>query len=259
MKSTIVLFLYLTCLNIFCAHNVYAQSVIIGLKGGISIPNLTAPASANNPLNTGYSSSLGPDFALYGEYKWKGDFSLELAVEYSSQGGKKNGVQAVPVPPVLVPEFPTGQVPPYLWANFDGEAKLNYLLIPVLAKYSFKISQGSPFHFYVEAGPFVGFVMSAKTTTSGSGNVYSDKELMHPLLPQAISFDATTDIKDQLHSANFGIEGNVGFVYGFGRNSIFVEAGGNYGFINIQKDPANGENHTGAATVRLGFSHRMGH
>ncbi len=40
----------------------------LGLQGGVSIPNLSASGSENNPLNTGYSSRLGPEFAIFGEY-----------------------------------------------------------------------------------------------------------------------------------------------------------------------------------------------
>ena len=69
----------------------------IGIKGGISIPNLTTGGSDHNPLNTGYSSSFGPDFAVFYECLISKKFSLLTQLEYSAQGGKKDGFQAFPV------------------------------------------------------------------------------------------------------------------------------------------------------------------
>jgi hypothetical protein len=72
------------------------------------------------------------------------------------------------------------------------------------------------------------------------------------------SFDASSDIKDQLHKTNFGIDGDIGFSYGFGQarqHSLFVQAGGNYGFLNIQKGTDNGKNHVGAAVANLGYAY----
>ena len=74
----------------------------------------------------------------------------------------------------------------------------------------------------------------------------------------AQSFDNTQDIKDQLNSTNFGVEGNIGLNYAFGQNNLFFEIGGNYGFLNIQKGTTNGKNNTGAATIVLGYSYWLG-
>jgi len=38
-----------------------------------------------------------------------------------------------------------------------------------------------------------------------------------------------------------------------GSGKLFLEGGGNYGFIPIQKDDANGNNNTGAGTVTAGY------
>jgi hypothetical protein len=48
--------------------NVDAQDVALGIRGGISIPNLSAGSNNQNPLNTGYSSRLGPDFGVFAEF-----------------------------------------------------------------------------------------------------------------------------------------------------------------------------------------------
>ncbi len=73
----------------------------------------------------------------------------------------------------------------------------------------------------------------------------------------AVQFDSTGDIKKQLHTGNFGIEGNAGILYRLKSVSYFVEAGGNYGFVNLQKNTRNGINYTGALIFRIGISYGL--
>jgi hypothetical protein len=233
----------------FFSNSTRAQNIALGVRGGISIPNLTSGGSDQNPLNTGYSSRLGPEFGVFAEFKFSDLFSLEPMVEYSSQGGKKDGMQAFPNPGAGMPQQPT-----YLYADFNSEAKLNYLRIPVLAKFGYTFKESS-FRIYADAGPFVAFLLSAKQVTTGNSQIYLDPSGQQPLPGGSQSFDNTQDLKDQLNSTNFGVEGNIGLNYKFGLNNIFFEAGGNYGFLNIQKGSQNGKNNTGAATIVLGYSY----
>jgi hypothetical protein len=232
-----------------------AQNVTLGARAGMSIPNLSAKASGNNPLNTGYNSRLGPDAGIFGEYHLSSLFSLEAMLEFSSQGGKKNGMQAFPTPPEMAAMFPEGTAPQYLYANYKSEAKMVYLLVPILAKFGWNLSGSSPLRIYIDAGPFAGFLLSAHQVTSGSSMVYADKQGTQALSPQAVPFNADSDIKDQLNTFNFGISGNVGISYRFNRGNIFIEGGGNYGFLNIQKGTENGKNNTGAGTVDIGYAY----
>jgi Outer membrane protein beta-barrel domain len=234
----------------------------VGARGGISIPNLTS-GSTTTPLNSNYKSRLGPGYGGYGEYHFTSLFSLEARIDYSAQGGKKNGFQALATPPEIGLYFLSQKqsMPPYLYADYKSEARINYLMIPVLAKFGRNLGPASHFRLYVAAGPFVAFLLSAKQITSGSSNLYLDEAQTMPLQFGEQSFDKTTDIKDQLHSTNFGVEGNAGLAYMFGdkmRHSIFIEAGGNYGFIEIQKGEANGKNRTGAGMVTAGYSYKFG-
>jgi hypothetical protein len=255
-KSTIYLLLPVLLL---CRLSASAQNIALGVRGGISIPNLSAGGSNENPLNTGYSSRLGPDAGLFAEFKFSDLFSLQPMVEYSSQGGKKNGFQAFPTPAQAAQAFPPGQAPPYLYASFNSEAKLNYLMIPVLAKFGWNLEKNSPWRIYADAGPFVGFLLSAHQVTNGESEYYYYTNSTPPekiALPiGAQSFNHDQNIKDQLHTTNFGVEANVGLNYKFGLSSIFIEGGFNYGFLNIQQGTANGKNNTGAGTVSLGYSY----
>ena len=244
MKTQFRLLTLFVC--IVFATKTYSQDGYnyVGIKGGISIPNLTA-GSTENPVASGYSSRQGPDFAVFFQKGISEKFSVMAQLEYSSQGGKKNGLQAVPTPDPMT----------YVYADFDNEVKLNYLLFSVLGKFSFRLSEESPLSIYADAGPFGGYLLSAHTVTSGSSEIYLDEQGQQSITPGApVSFDSTVDIKDQLHTGNFGITGDLGLSFDFGSNRLFIEGGGNYGFVAIQNDPANGKNHTGAATVRIGYA-----
>ena len=242
-------------LFLFAAGNAFAQTPVdLGVKAGISIPNLKSGSSAN-PINSGYSSRVGPDAAVHVEFHFTPHFSIEPQLEYCSQGGKKDGKQAFVVPAEMKPLFPPGQVPEYLHANYNSEAKFNYLMLPILAKYRYTLAKR--WGFYVAAGPFVSMVLSAKNVTSGNSSVYLDAEQTMALPTGPQSFDHTENIKDDLHKFNAGISGHIGFAYLLGPNSIFIEGGGNYGLINIQKGEENGKNNTGAASVVLGYSFRL--
>ncbi len=242
---------------ILLAFNTQAQNLSLGIRGGMSIPNLTAAAGDQTPLSTGYSSRLGADAGVFAEYKVTNMFSLELMAQYSEQGGKKNGMQAFTTPPAMAALFPDGQAPQYLYANYNSESKLNYLMIPLLAKCGWDIKK-SPFRVYIAAGPFVAFLVSAHQVTSGNSEFYTDAAGQNALPAGTQSFNATNDIKSQLHMANFGIEGNLGISYRLGHGNLFIEGGGNYGFLNIQKNSADGKNNTGAGTVDIGYSYNLG-
>jgi len=254
MKKSIF---YLSVLGLLMVYfNAAAQDVSIGVRGGISIPNLTAGGSEENPLNSNYSSRQGPDFGIFADFKVSSLFSIEPMVQYSSQGGKKDGLQAVPGEQFSAYFEETQQpTPTYLYANYNSQAKLNYLMVPVLAKFGWNLAKSSPWRFYVDAGPFAGFLLNAHQVTSGTSEVYTDAAGTQALQGfPAQNFGGNSDIKPQLHTFDLGIEGNVGFAYKIKRSTIFIEGGGNYGFLNIQKGTANGKNETGAATADIGYA-----
>lgn len=242
---------------LFFGLTVKAQDFAIGVKAGASIPNLTAAGGNQTPVNTGYSSRLGADASVFAEFKFSDLFSLQPMVEYSSQGGKKDGLQAIVTPGAIAAMYPAGQAPQYLYANYNSVARLNYLMVPILAKFGWNLKK-SPLRFYVDAGPFVSFLLSAHQVTSGESQFYTDAAGQQPFPGGQQSFNATTDLKNQLHTVNMGAEANVGLSYKMGLGSVFIEGGGNFGFINIQKVTQDGKNDTGAATVVVGYSYWFG-
>ncbi|MEN8788224.1 MAG: porin family protein [Flavobacteriaceae bacterium] len=109
--------------------------------------------------------------------------------------------------------------------GFDGQFNLNYINVPVMAK--FKVSDA----FSIEAGPQVGFLLSAKdkydSPTSGED-----------------------DIKEFISSTDFG--GNIGVGYeldsGLNFNARF-----NYGFSNINDFEDSGDFKNNNCVFSLGI------
>ncbi len=240
--------LVLICISCILTSAAFSQNnIFIGVKGGLSIPNLTAGSDNQNPLSDGFSSRLGADFGVFAEYPINKWLSIQHEIDYSAQGGKHNGLQAVP--------DPYSSTPPYFYANFKNEARLNYLLIPVTAKFNFSLSP--KFKLFVNAGFFAGFLLSAKTVSTGSSYLYEDPQGTQPVSPGAESFDTTQNIKSSVNTFNAGVIGGVGISYTVATGRIFIEGGGNYGFINIQKYAADGKNYTGAATIHIGYEYAL--
>jgi hypothetical protein len=227
-----------------------AAPVRIGLHAGSSIPNLHA--GDNNPISTGWSSRVAFAFGLFAEYDVSSSFAIQPEVNYAPQGGKRNGSQPVSFDASAL-GLPPGTP---LYADYDNTADINYVEIPVLAKYWI----GSARQMYATFGPFVGFLLNAKNKTSGTSQIYYDKSLTQPVeyppgtpLPP-VDFNATTDIESELRSYNWGIQGGVGYGHAIGSGRLELDVRGGYGLMNVQKDTAvNGKNNTGSLVVSLAY------
>lgn len=250
-RKSFINFFYLLLFILNC-NFCLSQNISIGIKDGISIPNLKA--SGDNPISRGWSSRLGPYAGIVAELKFNEHFSLQAEVNYASQGGKNDGAQAIPTSEFIQYIPDTATVPAYVYANYKSVVKLNYLELPVLAKLNFPLN--NMLSFFVNVGPYVGYLINAKDVTTGSSKVYFDENLTQtiPFFQEVISFDQTNDIKSELKKFNYGIQGGAGFTLKISeRSKIMITGGGNYGLIKIQKDKSNGENNTGAATITLGY------
>ena len=249
MKKLFNYFLFLPFIVCFNKQSLLAQRKIwIGAKAGLAIPDLKS--SSSNPISSGWKSRLGPYFGAFADFEINEKFSLQTEINYSAQGGKKNGVQTMPGDQ-FASFFSPNPPPQYLYATFNSEAKLNYLEIPILLKVDFPFSNG--WTFFLDAGPYAGLLLSAKQANKGSSNIYLDKGETQPITPQPVPFDGTEDIKSDLKKFNTGIQGGIGVSLKLRSGVLVLSAGGNYGFIKIQKDETNGTNNTGAATVTLGY------
>ena len=284
---------------------VSAQSnVSVGVRGGLTIPGLTG--GAGDPVSEGYSTTTRMGAGIFADIKISKVFSIQPMLEYAQEGAIRNGMQALVATgsdPLLTATFQTAlqplsqllpsginiSAPEYIYADANRTAKMDYLMLPVLAKFGWNLGESSPWRVYVSAGPYAALLLNAKDAVSMNGtNVYADKskssliqlpnevmsmipESMLPTVTGAIdqlsggiyqNLNKTRDIKNQLHPLNWGLEGNAGLQYQFERNKIFLEAGGNYGMMSIQKSTGNdsylnGKNHIGAGTVMIGYAYEL--
>jgi len=214
------------------------------------LPNLSS--SGGSEVSKGYKTISGPDFGLVIDYAIAHKVSIETGLEFSTQGGQKSGLQTIPASPELAQFFPPGTNVQFLYANFTSTVRLQYLILPVLIKYTMDLDDAGHWKLYWDGGVFGGLLITANASAAGTSNVYYDKAETNRVGSVAVQFDSTGNIKSQLHKANFGIQGNVGGLYQLKCLSYFIEAGGNYGFINLQKDSRNGTNYTGALIFRIG-------
>jgi len=215
------------------------------------LPNLSS--SGGSDVSKGYKTISGPDLGLVAEFQITQTLSLETGLEFSTQGGQKSGLQTIPASPELAQYFPPGSNVQFLYANFTSTVRLQYLMLPVLIKYTMDMDHAGRWKLYWDGGVFGGLLVTANASAAGTSRVYYDKAETNQVGSVSVQFDSTGNIKNQLHRANFGIQGNVGGMYYVKSISYFIEAGGNYGFINLQKNSQNGNNYTGALIFRIGL------
>lgn len=88
-----------TCLAI----SVKAQKIQPGLKLGASIPDI----KGNTEQSKGYTLRLADFFGVSFTKKLSAYFNLQTEINYSPQGGKRNGMQPVDASVLGIPEGKT--------------------------------------------------------------------------------------------------------------------------------------------------------
>lgn len=183
----------LTIAAIFAFGFANAQETKFGAKAGLNLANLTGDVQDA-------SMKVGFHVGGFVEIKVSDKFSVQPELLFSTQGAKEK-----------YSESETGY-------SYTEESKLNlsYLNIPIMAKYYVADK------FSLEAGPQIGFLMSAKSDFSFSETVGGVTN----------SGSQNVDVKDNLESIDFGF--NLGLGYDFTEN---VSAGARYnlGLSNIAK------------------------
>lgn len=238
------------------------RSLYIGIKGGISIPSLRAGESKND-WNKNYTSRIGPYFGAFAEIPLSRYFAFQPELAYAAEGGKRNGIQPMTIPAQYVAAFQMafGTTNDYLFADLKGVSRVNYLHIPLLLKFNYPLACKGKLQVFVQAGPYLGYLVAAKQLVKTDNlRVYFDGEGAKEIPPLAVAtffgtkVDTTIDARNDLHRFNTGIQGAAGVSYAIGRGKVFVEGGGNYGFLYIQKGDAHGKNNIGAGTILLGYA-----
>ena len=266
MKTYFPIFCVLVCITA-TINSISAQDEkenYLGIKGGISIPQLSG--GDDNILSKDFKSRVAPNFGAFYEAGVTDKFSVQIEANYAGQGGKRVGVQPISQPLPGLPQLPQGQ---FFFGEFENVAKLNYLEIPVLAKYKF-VSKDKP-RVYVNGGVFYGRLLSAKTETKGTSQLFLDEGGTTPLqIPVVtpggtifapvppVDFTATTDIKNDVNENNFGFTGGGGIEIPHKSNYFFVDARVYRGVLNIQKDTMrNGGSKTGNLVISIGYAFNL--
>ena len=194
------------------------SEVKIGAKIGYSLGNLSS--RSENIYTEDFESITGIDFGLVFEFKLSELISMQTELNYTQRGGERNGLQ-----PILSDElsdqlnmfFPFIGMPPItsenpLYATYNSKSELQYIEVPALVKFGW----GDNFRFSVAVGPYVSVLIKANQVTEGTSQFFLNSDGTNPVFvpgPDGLppytelpptSVGASTDIKDDLKTVNFG-------------------------------------------------------
>ncbi|NEW80735.1 MAG: PorT family protein, partial [Gelidibacter sp.] len=167
---------FVAVIAIFSLVSLNAQSSF-GAKAGVNVSNLSGDVSNNEAL-------IGFHAGVFAEIALADSFYLQPELLYSTQGAKYEGPSSI----------------------FTSDLKLNYINLPIMFKYDVAN------RFYLEAGPQIGFLVSAEENWEGTYG--------------GITGSGEEDVKDSFETTDFGV--NFGLSYGF-TEKIFAQARYNIG------------------------------
>ncbi len=150
--------------------------------------------SMSSTSESGASSLLAFHLGGFAEFKISDKFAVQPELLYSAQGAKFTG----------------------------GDLNLNYINIPVMAKYYVADA------FSIEAGPQIGFLMSAKLDG--------------------------TDVKDFCNSTDFGL--NLGAGYNL-NETMSLGLRYNMGFSDIEKDLLPAQSGSKNSSIQISFGYKF--
>lgn len=180
---------------VFAMSGINAQDVKFGAKAGINLANVGGDIEENKGI-------IGFHVGGVAEISFSEKFSIQPELLFSAQGTK----------------FEEG----------DGKLtmKLNYINIPVMAKYY--VADG----FSLEAGPQIGILASAKAKYEIGGESESE------------------DIKDNFESLDLGLNFGLGYKLDSGLN---FAARYNLGLSNLAKDSGDEKINNGVFQLSVGY------
>lgn len=177
------IFISLLLIGFSAQINAQDGNLSFGPKAGLNISKFTGDAE-DQKMKTGFH------VGGFVDYKINESFSVRPELLYSMVGSREKYDN-----------------PDVGYEEYTG--KYSYLTLPIMARYHFSAVPG----LNVAAGPYVGFLLSAKVKAESDG------------LPSA-----EMDVKDQTKKVDVGI--GVGAAYEF-YQGLFAELRGNFGLTNI--------------------------
>jgi opacity protein-like surface antigen len=179
-----------------------------GAKTSLNLANIVGEDAGDANVFVGFSVGLFAEFGLTDK------LSIQPEILYSTQGSKSEG-----------PFYYEGSV-----YNVKATLKTNYINVPVMFKYQVANK------FTLEAGPYVGFLVSAKVKAEISG-LGSD----------------TQDAKELFKSTDFGL--GLGMNYDF-TDVIFANLRYSAGLVQIG-DADGGGNDIKNSNLQFGLGFRF--
>lgn len=164
-----------------------AQEVQFGVKAGVNFATIGGDIEDADGRTSFHVGAVA-------EFKISDKFSFQPELMYSAQGAKEEFKETYTI---LGTSYTSEE---------SSEIKLDYINIPLMAK--FYVAEG----FSLEAGPQVGFLISAKseyefTETSNDGTTVSE-----------VSGSDEEDIKDFVSGLDYGLNFGVGYKMDSGLN-----------------------------------------
>lgn len=187
--------IFFTTIAVLAFGSVTAQEIKFGAKVGLNISTLTGDVEDAESL-------IGLHLGGFTEIKLSEKFAFQPELLYSMQGAKNENSESEVI-----------GANTYTYTE-ENKIKLDYLNVPLLMKY-FATKE-----LFIEAGPQIGFLMSAK-------NEYKETETY---IGVTETFSEERDIKENFKSFDFGF--NFGLGYEFTQN-IFASARYNVGLSDI--------------------------
>ncbi len=186
-----------------------AQELKFGAKAGVNFSTLGGSDVFENKTSFHAGAVL--------EYKINDQFSIQPELTYSSQGASLNTSKSLGILGGFMGENDSFDLSGLsdkefekILSSVDAKFSSGYINLPIMVK--FYVIEG----LSLQAGPQVGFLVSAKAKASGS------------VLGQSFSDDV--DIKEEFKTVDFGL--NFGLGYKFAEK-FFVDGRYNLGLTNV--------------------------
>jgi len=189
-----------------------AQDLKFGAKAGVNFANLTMDYSGEGDFSEDNAMKIGFHVGGLVEIKFSEKFALQPELLFSTQGTKTESSE----------NDGDGFV-----SSYEATTNLAYVNIPIMVKF-YPIPS-----LYIEAGPQVGFLVSAKEKAEGSATYTTFDGEGNPITVTE-SFETDEDVKDFYKSIDFGI--NVGVGYEFTEN-LGANVRYNLGLSDISETP----------------------
>lgn len=158
-------------------------SIELGISGGLN----TSTVIINDDNNDKPASRAGFNLGLSGDFYFSNRWSFKAKVAYEQKGWNNPSTYE------------------------DGNYHLNYVTVPLMANWHF----GKTRNWYLNFGPYIGFLTSATATNIG-------------------------DVKPAFKSTDLGLALGIGVKFPISDNiKIHLELGGEGGFGNILKSSYN--------------------